>query len=332
MVRFTAAGVALALAAAVAGATPGQAALANVSLVASNNQVSAAGVTLTLTFQVGALDKGLAVILPSGFSGLTAAGTSVTTSADGTTFTAPSLSGSKLLSTDAHSVAVNVSSALAVGTWVKVVITGLTNPATVGNQTITIGGKALDLTQADIDGALATLLALLAETANTVLGLVAVVTSGITNAVHVAPALTFAASAASHSWNLDPSGTASSTAISDTLTVATNAVGYVIQATISGDAVRAGTTGAAAADMIPAAGSLSGPHFGYRVTGPGSDTVDSTAFHTFSAAPANLVSGWTLSGLTNGESTTVTYDVATDYTRSAGEYLATVTYRVVPTY
>lgn len=306
--------------------------MSNVSLVASNNQAGATGVTLTVTFQAGALDKGIAVVLPAGLTGLSGAGTSVTTSADGTTFTSPTLSGPKLLSADGDTVAVNLASAVSAGTWVKVVMTGISNPASVGDQTITIGGSLLDLTQLNIDGTLSSLLALLAETANTVLGVVAVATNGITNAVSVAPALTFSTSAASHSWNLDPAGTASSTAVSDTLTVATNALGYVLQASISGDAVRTGTAGVAASDVLPRTGDVTGPHFGYRVTGPSGDTVDSTVFRTFSATPASLVSGWSLSGLTNGESTTVTYDVATDFTRSPGQYVATVTYRVVPTY
>jgi hypothetical protein len=44
------------------------------------------------------------------------------------------------------------------------------------------------------------------------------------------------------------------------------------------------------------------------------------------------VSGLSLSGLTNSEVTTITYDVLIDYTKAPGSYTGTVTYRVVPTY
>lgn len=326
------------LAAAVAvvllAALPASSALGSVSFVASNNQASATGVTYTITFQVGVLDKGFAVVLPTGVTGLSTTNVTIQTSSDGTSFSAPALAGvnPKLISADGQRVGVNLASAVALNTWVKVTITGLTNPASTGDYTITVGGKTTDLLQTDLDAALATLLGLLAETANMVLSVVAVVTNGITNNVTVAPSLTFSVGAASHSWSLDPAGTATSTTVTDALTMATNAGTYQIQALISGNLVRAGTAGASASDYIPYNGAQSGPHFGYTVTGPAGDTVDSAAFRTFSTTATNLVGGWSLSGLTNSETTTVTYDVKIDYTKAPGTYVGTITYRIVPTY
>lgn len=314
---------------------PAHGALSNVSLVASNNQVSATGVTYTITFQVGALDKGLAVILPSGVTGLATGNVSVQTSTDGTTFSAATLAAvnPKLLSADGQRVGINLNSALALNNWAKITITGLTNPSSAGSVTVTVGGKLVDLTQVDLDAVLATLLGLLAETANIALSIVAVPSNGVTQDVTVAPAMTFAVGAASHSFSLDPAGTASSTSVTDTLTVSTNAATYVLQGLISGNLIRTGTPGTSASDFIPI-NTTSGPHFAYKVAAPAGDTagVDSTLVRTFSTTATNLVSAWSLSGLTNSEATTITYDVLIDYTKAPGKYVATVTYRVVPTY
>lgn len=311
-----------------------RAALSNVSLVASNNQVAATPVTYTATFQVGALDKGLVVILPSGVTGLSTANVSIQTSADGTTFSSPTLAATnpKLLSADGKRVGLNLDSALVLNTWAKITITGLTNPSSTGDYTVKVGGKLTDLTQSDLDSTLATLLGLLAESADIVVKIVAVATNGVSNDVTVAPALAFTIGSASHSWNLDPAGTASSTAVSDSLSIATNAASYVLQASISGNLIRVGTAGTAASEHIAYSAGTSGPHFGYRVTGPSGDSVDSAVFRKFSTSSSSLAAGWSLSGLTNGEVTTVTYDVATDYTKAPGTYVAAVTYRVVPTY
>lgn len=313
---------------------PAMAALSSVSLVASNNQVSATGVAYTATFQVGALDKGLVLVLPNAVSGLSTANVSIQTSTDGTTFTTPTLAAlnPKLLSTDGKRVAINLDAALGLNNWAKVTITGLTNPSTTGDHILTVGGKLTDVTQVDLDAELATLLGLLAESADIVLKIVAVVTNGVTNDVTVAPALTFTLGAASHSWNLDPAEMASSSTVTDTLSVATNGLSYVLQATISGNLVRVGTPGTAGSDFIPYNATASTPHFGYRVSGPAGDAVDSALFRTFATSSTNLVPSWSLSGLTNGETTTVTYDLSTDFTKSPGKYVATVTYRVVPTY
>lgn len=307
------------------------AALSNVSLVASNNQAGATGVTYTVQFRVGLANTALVVALPAGITGLDAGNVTVTTSADGTTFTAPTLAAlnPKLLSTDRQRVAVNLAAALGVNHWVKIVITGLTNPGSAGDQTITVGGSLLNVTLLGLDGVLNTLLN---ELSDIVLGIVAVVTNGVTNSVTVAPALTFTVGAASHSWNLDPATSPSSTSVSDTLTVATNAASYVLQASVSGHLVRVGTTGASASDRIPYDGPSNGPRFGYRVVAPAGETVDESVFRTFSTSSSALASAWSLSGLTNSEVTTVTYDVATDYTKAPGTYSATVTYRIVPSY
>jgi hypothetical protein len=311
------------------GALPARAALSNVSLVASNNQVSSSS-TYTVTYQVGVADLGLLLVLPSGVTGLAAGNVTVTKSTDGTTFASVTPS-SKLVSADGQRLGVNLPSALAAGNWVKVTITGLTNPSSTGDYTVQLGGDLLAITQAQLDGVLATLLALMAETANVVLTVVSVVTNAISTNLNVAPALTFSVGTGSHTWNLDPSGTTSSNSVSDSLTIATNAATYVIQAFVSGNLVRAGTDGSQTSDVISHTAGASGPHFGYTVTGPAGDAVAGT-YRTFDTSSTNLVSGWSLSGLTNSEATTVTYDLGVDYTKSPGLYLGSVTYRIVPTY
>jgi len=333
--RWGVAALALACAMPLAAMAPAHGAVTNLSLVASNNQVSATSVTFTIVFQSGAADKAIAVVLPSGVTGAATANVSVQTSSDGTNYSSPALDGTtpKLLSTDGQRIGINLNAAITSGTWVKVVITGLTNPSSTGGVTVTVGGKTLlNLTLVDLDGTLAALQALLAEYASVTYTVVAVATNGITNNVGVAPALSFAAGSASHAWSLDPAGTASSSAVTDTLTVATNAQNYQLQGLISGDLVREGTDGSSASDKIPYNAAAGSPHFGYEVTGPAGDTVDSTAYHTFGTSAANLVNGWSLSGLTNSEVTTVNYDVLVDYTKAAGNYVGSVTYRVVPSY
>ncbi|MCA1830839.1 MAG: hypothetical protein ABR552_07990 [Actinomycetota bacterium] len=311
-------------------ASPARAAMSNVSLVASNNQVSATGVTYTFVSQVGAADLGLSLTLPSTVTGLATGNVTVEKSTDGSTWSTLSPA-SKLLSSDGQRVAVNLASALTSGNYIRTTITNLTNPSSAGNITATIGGALTTISQAVLDVA-ATLNALLAETANIVLGIVAVATNGITNNVSVAPALTFSLGSASHSWSLDPAGTASSQSVTDDLTLATNAGSYVIEGFVSGNLIRVGTNGSQASDMIPYNAGSGVPHFGYEVTGPSGDGVNTGTFHSFGTSAANLVNGWSLSGLTNGEVTHVAYDVLIDYTKSPGTYAGSVTYLVVPTY
>jgi hypothetical protein len=335
--RIAAALTALVVAASllVLGPQPAGAALSNVGLVASNNQVSATGVTLTISFQVGVLATGLVATLPAGITGLSTTNTSVTTSSDGTTFTAPTLGAvPKLLSTSGRTVAVNLASALAVGSWVTMTITGLTNPGSAGDVTVTIGDTLLAL--ADV-AALDAAIGALAESANVVYSVVTQVTNGIANAVGVAPTLAFTVGGGTtaRSWSLDPTGTASSTSQTETLNVVTNATSYTIQGSVSGHLVRAGTDGSNAKDRIEYNGASNVPHFGYRVTVPAGDSYpsgDNTTVRQWSTSPTALISGLSLSGLTNGEAVTITYDVLIDYTKAPGSYTGNVTYRVVPTY
>lgn len=313
---------------------PGSAAISDGSLVASNNQVDATGVTYTLTGKVGIAALSFAVILPSGVTGLDTANVTVETSTDGTSFSAATLAGAnpKLESADGQRLGVNLASALTAGNWIKITITGLSNPGSTGDYTITLGDKLTAITQLDLDSTLSALLTLLTETLDSILTIVSEVTNGISTNVSVAPALSLSASASSHSWSLDPSGTTSSTSTSDTLSISTNAATYVIQGKISGDLIRVGTAGTSESDLIPNDGASSDPHFGYTVSGPSGDSVNSSTFRTFSTSYASLASGWSLSGLTNGEDTTVTYDLKVDYTKAPGTYAAAITYRIVPTY
>lgn len=337
MRRTAAALVAFALSALVlvAGPQPANAALSNVGLVASNNQVSATGVTLTISFQVGTAATAIVATLPAGITGLSTANTSITTSSDGSTFTAPTLAAvPKLLSTNGRSVALNLASALSSGNWVTLTITGLTNPGSAGDVTVTVGDLLLPLANiAALDAAIGAL----TETANIVYTVVTQAANGIANAVGVAPTLAFTVGGGitSRSWSLDPTGTASSTSQTETLTVVTNATSYTIQAAVTGHLIRAGTDGSNAKDRIEYDGASNAPHFSYRVSPPAGDTLPSGTSSTvrpWSTTPTALVSGWSLSGLTNSESTTITYDVLIDYTKAPGSYTGNVTYRVVPTY
>jgi hypothetical protein len=314
--------------------SPASGSISNLSLVASNNQISATNVTLTISFQVGVAASSLVVTLPTGITGLSTTNTSITKSTDGTSFSAPSLavSNPKLLSADGKSVAINLLAALASGNWVTVTITGLTNPGTVGGITVTAASKILNIAQVALDA-----LTGLDETLGITYTVVALATNGISSAIGVAPTLGFNAGSSSHSWSLDPSGTASSTSQTETLTVVTNATNYVIQASVAGNLVRAGTDGSSAADRIEYDGASNAPHFSYRVGLPAGDSFpggqgNSSTVRAWSTSATSLVSGLSLSGLTNSEVTTITYDVLIDYTKAPGSYTGTVTYRVVPTY
>lgn len=336
MRRSLAAVVALTIATAflVLAPPPAQAALSSVGLVASNNQVSATGVTLTASFQVGSAATAVLVTLPAGVTGLATGNTSITTSSDGTTFSAPTLNATpKLLSTNGRTVAVNLLSALTSGNWVTLTITGLTNPGSAGGVTVTVADSlAIVANVAALDAG-----PVIAETADITYTIVTQVTNGIANAVGVAPTLAFTVGGGTiaRSWSLDPTGTSSSTAQTETLNVVTNATSYSIQGAVSGHLVRAGTDGSNAKDRIEYDAASGSPHFSYRVTPPAGDSLPSGTSSTvrpWSTSATNLVSGWNLSGLTNGEATTITYDVLIDYTKSPGSYTGSVTYRVVPTY
>lgn len=308
------------------GAGPAAAAIGSPGLVISDNQVSASPVTYTATFQVGSAALSAIVALPSTVTGLTTAGVTVATSTDGVNFTA--VSPASLLTSTTNSldkVGVNLSSALVVGDWIQVTMSGLTNPSAVGSYTVGLADELTTLTQTDLDGIslsgstlVSSVTGLLADVGSIVAGIVAAATNGVTTDLAVAPVLSLSWGAASHALSVTPTASgASPAATADSVTVDTNALTYSLAGEVSngGLVLQGGSTGVAA-DVLP---------LGYSVVGGGAGTFSpaSTGFGTLAG---------NLAGLTNGTTTTVDYTLSVNLTHPAGTYTGTVTYLVTPNF
>lgn len=320
----------LALAAVVAGvsiasAGPAFAAVGNPALVISDNQVGASPVTYTSTFQVGSAALSAVIALPSTVTSLSANAVTVATSTDGTTFTA--VTPASLLTSTTNSldkVGVNLPSALLVGEWIQVTITGLTNPASTGSYTVGLADELTTLTQSSLDsislvsGALtSSVTGLLADVGSILATIVAQATNGTTTNLSVNPVLSLTWGAASHTLSVTPAaGGVSPAATSDVITVGTNALTYTVDAEISGTGLTLqGGSAAVAADVIG---------LGYTIGGtPGTFAPTSTGFTPVAS---------NLAGLTNSAVTTVNYNLSVDLTHPAGTYVGTVTYLVVPNF
>lgn len=300
---------------------PAQAAVGSVSEVLSNNQVSAAPVTYTSSFQVGVAAASVVVALPTSVTNLATTNVTVSTSPDGTTFTvvAPSLLTS--FTYGMNKLGVNLPAPLVTGEWIRVAVTGLSNPTAVGNIDIGLADDLTALTSTTLDAISGTTSSLsslvLADVGSVVAGIVAQATNGTTTNLAVAPVLSMAWGAASHSLSLTPSPSGAGTAItgtSDSITVSTNAQAYSIQALISNGALlwQGGST-ATLADLIPLTYSVG--------------SAPAVPFGTSYAAVTPP-----LTGLTNSATTVVNYGGSVDLSHPAGTYVGTVSYLVVPSF
>lgn len=321
----------------IAGAfSPANAALSNTSMVMSNNQVGSTA-TYTAVFSTGtALVGDLLVALPSGVTGLSTSNTSVFTSSSCTgTFSPASLSGPAVLNGDNIGLPINISS---LGTCVKVVMTGLTNPSTPGTANaceadalaVTLG---LNLTATNLgnlvcgSGGLTggLLPGLLADVTSINLSYVTQAVNGISTALNVAPALTTSLDNTYQSFGITPAPTGvEASNATQALSVATNAQNYTVEGLVSG--------GSSALTWVgPTSHSIP---FGYTA---GTGSGNSPASCSGSGTPFGSNGTYTsvqnaLSGLTNGQTTNLNYCWNVDYTDPAGLYQATVTYLVVPTF
>lgn len=315
--------------------TPAQAALTNTSLVMSNNQVGAAS-TYTAVFSTGtALVTDLLLGLPSTVGGLATATESVFTAPSCTgTFSAASLTGSAVIGGNNIALPVSVPT---LGTCVKVVVSGLTNPASVGTA-YACEGDALaallgsNLTVGNLSGLTCAsngltggvLGSALSDVAGIALSYVAQATNGITTALDVAPALTTTIAGTYQAFNITPTSTgAEATNPSQALTVATNAQNYTVEGLVSGTTSSLTWVGPSAHSIL----------FGYTAASGGGAPANCTGSGTAFGANGTYASVQNaLTGLTNGQVTNVNYCWNVDYTDPAGQYDATVTYLVVPTF
>jgi hypothetical protein len=314
--------------------TPAQASLTNTSLVMGDNQVGATS-TYTAVFSTGSLlVNDLLLALPSSVSGLSSANTSVFTAPSCTgTFSAASLTSAAVISGDNIALPVSIPT---LGTCVKVVMTGLTNPSTVGTtyacESDALAGIVSSLTTTNLAALTCgvsgfsggVLPALLADATSIALNYVAQATNGITTALNVAPALTSSVNSTYQSFDITPtaSGVEASNA-AQALTVATNAQNYTVEGLVSGSSSALTWVGSSA-HSIP---------FGYTEgtggTSPANCTGSGTPFGA-SGTYSSLQSG--ITGLTNGQVTNLNYCWNVDYTDPAGQYESTVTYLVVPSF
>jgi hypothetical protein len=219
------------------------------------------------------------------------------------------------------------------GTCVKVVMTGLTNPASTGtayaceaDALATLGSltsTGIGNLVCGVGGLTGGVAASLADVASTALSYVAQATNGITTALNVAPALTASVNNTYQAFSITPttSGVEASNA-SQALTVATNAQNYTVEGLVSGtgsDLTWVGPT----AHQIP---------FGYTESTGGTPASCSGAGTSFGANGTYSALQSSIAGLTNGQVTNLNYCWNVDYTDPAGLYNATVTYLVVPSF
>lgn len=327
-----------ATAAGLAAGTPAHAAIANPSLVMSNNQ-SGSTSTYTYTFTPGLslvqMLSGFNGVLgiPGGATGLSSATISVfddTGSGWGS-----ALSGvTSTVNGAGTAVGIAVPAAdftgLASVPQLKVTVSNLTNP-TVAASTSAGGcvGDALG-TIANLAGAVFTTgtsggtAAFGGSLAGSVLNDVACLTStivpvgtnAVTEQVNVAPVLNVSLPSTTDSFSVVP--TASGVALSfptDNLTVATNALNYTVEDLVSGST---------SALHYDGTGSYSLPI--QATTGACSAASDLGTSGTYKSVA-------TLSGLTNGTLTGITYcGNNVSLTTPSGSYSGTITYLVVPSF
>lgn len=317
---------------------PAQAALGSVSLSMSNNQVSASA-TYTALFTTGAVAvTDLVVALPSTVTVPATPTVAVSTASTCTgTFSSAGI-GTVVtnLSGSGNNIGIPMSSAIAtLGTCVKVVISGLTNPASAGTlyacladgtglaANVTSGNLAgITCSVSGLGGTINALLGLL-DNAATALTFVTQVTNGVTNNLSVAPVMTVNLDSTSNSFSITPtaSGVTASSALND-ITVATNALTYTLQAIVGGSS---------SALSLAGNNSYTIPLKFKQGTGSPAAACDGSESSFGSGSTyANVASA--VSGLTNGTVTNVRYCWTVDLTKPAGTYTATITYLAVPSF
>ncbi|MHB1447404.1 MAG: hypothetical protein ACYCTI_12595 [Acidimicrobiales bacterium] len=318
--------------------TPAHAAIVNPSLVMSNNQ-SASSSTYTFTFTPGlTLTEMLTgfngvVGIPGGATGLSTAPVSVYENTGSGWGSALASVTSTVNSTgDVLGIAVPSGDFTGLTTvpQLEVVVSNLTNPtvststtagACMADATTTISGISSSTFTTGTSGSTASfssaLATLLADTACLTSTVVPIGTNGVTEQLNVAPVLNVSLPQTSDSFSVTPA--AGGVAVSfptDTITVATNAMSYSIEALINN------TTSALKYD---GGGSYSLPIT--ATTSTCASTVPLGTSSTYSTLASSLA------GLTNGTATSVTYcGNSVNLSSPPGSYSGTITYLVVPSF
>ncbi|HVA43703.1 MAG TPA: hypothetical protein VNF50_09475 [Acidimicrobiales bacterium] len=332
------AGMAATAALGLVAGTPAHAAIVNPSLVMSNNQ-SASTSTYTYTFTPGLTVTQIlsgfngVVGLPGGASGLSGATVSVYSNT-GSGWGSALAGVTSTVSTAGNVLGIAVPSADFTGITsipqLEVVVSNLTNPtvsvtttagACVADALSALSGIAASTFTSGTSGSGAsfssTLATLLADTSCLTSTVVPLGTNGVTEQLSVAPVLNVTLPQTSDSFSVTP--TAAGVAVSfptDTITVATNALNYTIEALIANSSSA------------------------LKYDGSGSYSLPITATTGTCGSAAALGSGGTynalassLSGLTNGTATSVTYCGSNvNLTSPPGSYSGTITYLVVPSF
>lgn len=339
--RLGLAGAALAMAVAGLVAPPASAALGSVSAVLSNNQVSSSS-TYTFFFTTGTASvTSLVVGVPTtvtGFSGVSAA-VSTASSCTGS-FSSASI-GTIAKGTSNFLVGIPLSSAITTsGTCVKIVLSGLTNPSSAGSATSCVadgvaGAAAvttgnLDLLTCGGSGITGSVVALLSDTAGITLTYVTKALNGVLANLTVSPTLTVSVPA-SATFTVTPtaSGTVSSGSTS-TVNVATNAQTFQVQGQVSGSSSALSQIGGSATIPLSFTSGDSGSNPAAACTGSNGTSFGTSGGSTWVALPVNGTSN--LTGLTNSTNVVSNYCWKVDMTKPPGDYTATITYLVVPSF
>lgn len=315
---------------------PAAASLGSPSMVLSNNQVSAAS-TYTAIFTTGTVSvTDLVLVLPAGVAGVGSATVAVSTASSCTGAFSVLTGTSALAATSNPTLGISLTTAIAtLGTCVKVVVSGLTNPSSTGTVNACLGdGIALlsNVTAANLQNLTCSagsiggsLLNLVTDSASVALTYVAQALEGTTTNLAVAPTLTVLLNGGSggglQSASITPSaaGVTTGTPI-DAINVATNAVNYTIEAQIAGTSSSLSRMGGSGAghDLV-------------ALSWTTSTCASGAPFNTVASGTYSVVSS-ALSGLTNGTTTSVAYCWNVDLSHPAGLYTATVNYLVVPSF
>jgi len=318
--------------------TPAHAAIVNPSLVMSNNQ-SASSSTYTVTFTPGlTLTQMLTgfngvIGIPGGASGLAGASVSVYSNT-GSGWGSALASVTSTVNTAADVLGIAVPSADFTGITsvpqLRVVVSNLTNPtvtvsttagACVADATSALSGILASTFTSGTSGAGAsfssTLASLLADTSCLTTTVVPIGTNGVTQQLTVAPVLNVTLPSTTDTFSVTP--TASGVAVSfptDTVTVATNAINYTIEGLIANSS---------SALKYDDGGTYSLPITATTSTCGSAVSLGSSG--TYAALASSL------SGLTNGTATSVTYCGSNvSLTSPPGSYSGTITYLVVPSF
>ncbi len=290
-----------------------KAAALTVTDIVSNDQISATSVTHTVAFTT--------------VTALAAAANEITVDLPGSTITASTgdvwSNGIDTPGTPTFAsttITIPFSTALAASTLVTIVIDGNTNPASAGGQ----------------DTEVKTWLGPTPTETDTGTDTVTYVSGDVTQNVKVGKALEFTITGGTtHQYIVDPLTNKTDTN-SNTLTVRTNADSYSLKTKVSQQLTKSSFTipkwtGTNAAPTVPSASDV---YFGYNISGTDkpSQFTDTTYYAGFETTDTEEVMSSSEATGNTADTITATYEVSVDWTTEAGDYTATTTFTVTPTY